>query len=484
MTLKTVPLLLILFSVAIPLAVSVHLNQGHLIYTLDDPYIHLALARNIHQGHYGINPGESTAPSSSILWPFLLAPFAQTGVFILLPLFLNLIFAAVTGFLLFRFFRETNLIIFIVSVFAFNLAGLVLTGMEHSLQVLLTVVIAAGAAEFSTNGRCSGQLLAALVIAPLVRYECLAVSVPVLLFLFFTGEKKRSLTAAVILFVCLAGFSLFLLSIGLEPLPASVFAKSSVVSGAGTVHSLLANLKASLESIRGIVQAAFVFPLVLYGLGRNHSRRQRLLAWASAFAVVLHLLAGRFGWFHRYGVYIWVYSVMICFHLYRDSLEKYRMIAAVILAAAGFSYLSGYLRIPHASSNIYRQQYQMSRFVDGWLREPVALNDLGLVALGSEYYVLDLWGLATPEALDGSSDPLWVDSAAASHGINCAIVYMEELPGIQHWRRVARLELHPPLVVCASGGVDFLSAPWADADSLLLKIESFAETLPDGIDLI
>ena len=43
------------------------LNNGHLVYTLDDPYIHLALAENIIHGHYGVNAGEFSAPSSSIL---------------------------------------------------------------------------------------------------------------------------------------------------------------------------------------------------------------------------------------------------------------------------------------------------------------------------------------------------------------------------------------------------------------------------------
>ena len=53
------------------------LNSGLLVYTLDDPYIHLALAENIKQGHYGINISEFSAPSSSPLWPFILAPFSS-----------------------------------------------------------------------------------------------------------------------------------------------------------------------------------------------------------------------------------------------------------------------------------------------------------------------------------------------------------------------------------------------------------------------
>jgi len=38
-------------------------------YSLDDPYIHLALAENMARGHFGVNLGEASNPSSSIIWP-------------------------------------------------------------------------------------------------------------------------------------------------------------------------------------------------------------------------------------------------------------------------------------------------------------------------------------------------------------------------------------------------------------------------------
>src|SRR5689334_1757083 len=48
-------------------------NGGHFAYTLDAPYTQMALAEQITHGTYGLNPGEPASPSSSILWPFLLA---------------------------------------------------------------------------------------------------------------------------------------------------------------------------------------------------------------------------------------------------------------------------------------------------------------------------------------------------------------------------------------------------------------------------
>lgn len=472
-----------LAAVAVPLAVSLVNNDGFLIYTLDDPYIHLTLASEISRGHYGINPGEYSAPSSSIIWPFILAPFASAGFYTALPLILNLLFALGTVAVFSRTYGPGNGLIVMVSIFAFNLAGLVLTGMEHSIQVLLTAAAALGLTSHARRGLPPGWLYPVLFLAPLVRYECLAVSLPALAYLFLAGRKKAAVITLLLLLAALGLFSLFLMDLGLDPMPSSVFAKSSVVSGSGTLRSIAGNLRASLSSFRGFMQTILLVPLVLAAI-RGKNRRTRMLAGSAAVSVILHLLAGRFGWFHRYGVYIWMYSVTMCFFLYRKPIEKNRLVFAGLLLVMSADYLSGYLNLPGASSNIYRQQYQMRRFVHHWLDEPVAVNDLGLVAMGAGHYVLDLWGLASPGALEGSSDAAWVDSAAVANSIRYAVVYRDEIEGIQHWTSVARMELHPPLVVCPSGGVDFLSAPWGDADSLSLLLQGFAETLPRGIDLV
>ncbi len=179
-----------LAAVAVPLAVSLVNNDGFLIYTLDDPYIHLTLASEISRGHYGINPGEYSAPSSSIIWPFILAPFASAGFYTALPLILNLLFALGTVAVFSRTYGPGNGLIVMVSIFAFNLAGLVLTGMEHSIQVLLTAAAALGLTSHARRGLPPGWLYPVLFLAPLVRYECLAVSLPALAYLSLREGKS------------------------------------------------------------------------------------------------------------------------------------------------------------------------------------------------------------------------------------------------------------------------------------------------------
>ncbi len=476
---RAVAVTITLAAIYLPLVLSLYLNQGHFVYTLDDPYIHLALADNISHGHYGINEGENTAPSSSVLWPLLLVPFAGFNHFYLVPLVLNVLFAALTALLLAGYFRWENLPFTLAALFGFNLAGLVLTGMEHSLQVLLVTAATVMLVEFAGNGKLRTLLFPVLTLLPLVRYECMAVSLPSFIFLFLSGKRKKSLLWFSLSLLLTGGFSLYLVSLGLNPLPASVMAKSSVVSG---TSGPFINMISSLGTFRGMAQF-LLFILLLVCVFRERGRR-RLLAGTAALSVLMHLSAGRFGWFHRYGVYMWVWSALLCFELCSIRLSRFKAWVLILFLLLSGNYLSGYTKIALASSNIYRQQFQMRRFVHNILNEPVAVNDLGLVCFGYDHYVLDLWGLATPEALEGSLDPLWVDSAAAASGVDFAIVYRDELPGIQHWTQVASMELDPPLVVCAQGGVDFLAAPWADPDRLFNLLCDFNCFLPEGIDLI
>src|SRR5205085_3773753 len=119
-------------------------NGGVFTYTIDDPYIHLVLARSLAGGHYGYNPGEFSSPSSSILFPFLLIPFVLVGAGTYGPLIMNTIAMLLSVDVLHRWLTDelnadgpTAGVLTLTIAFGLNIVGLVFTGMEHSLQVLL-----------------------------------------------------------------------------------------------------------------------------------------------------------------------------------------------------------------------------------------------------------------------------------------------------------------------------------------------------------
>src|SRR5579872_6646054 len=75
---------------------SISLCGGRLVFSLDDPYIHLAVADHILSGGYGVNADEFSSPSSSILWPYLLALTEALHLGVWGPLLINASAAAGT----------------------------------------------------------------------------------------------------------------------------------------------------------------------------------------------------------------------------------------------------------------------------------------------------------------------------------------------------------------------------------------------------
>ena len=115
------------------------LNYGKFVFTLDDPYIHLSLAEQIFNGEYGINPNHKSAPSSSILWPFILAPFAGLEIAPYIILFLNLSCALLTAYFA-TFFISQNLkktpLLNTIRIQAYSLSSMLMPPPSPTTQIL------------------------------------------------------------------------------------------------------------------------------------------------------------------------------------------------------------------------------------------------------------------------------------------------------------------------------------------------------------
>ncbi|MFX0063963.1 MAG: hypothetical protein ACFFC7_17475, partial [Candidatus Hermodarchaeota archaeon] len=85
-------------SIFVLLLLSLNTNQGHLVYALDDPYIHMAIAKNfVKHGIFGVTRHEFTAASSSPLWTlFLSCIYFIFGVNELAPFIINILLASIT----------------------------------------------------------------------------------------------------------------------------------------------------------------------------------------------------------------------------------------------------------------------------------------------------------------------------------------------------------------------------------------------------
>lgn len=451
-----------------------HATDGHFTYTLDDPYIHMALAKQIWNGHFGINPEEFSAPSSSLLWPLILAPFASfEHLFEWMPLVINSLCVVASGLLWLAILDDKRRWIgagmTLCVLYATNAYGLVFTGMEHSLQVLLVLLIVYCMLypdKWLVSTRLAAIFYLALIMLPLIRYEGLAISLPVLAYLFAQGEKRNALLAGSILLLLLTGFSLFLYHLGLGVLPSSIIAKSAH----GSLDSLALNVNANIMLYGYLLPPIAVMYLSL-------SNRNPTLALVLISVTLLHFVFGRHGWFGRYEVYFVTFILAIGLHMLFSSNPSFR--GAALLLPLAFPQLTFPTNHTHqAAANIYYQQGQMAE-LSVLLNDKVAVNDLGLVALRTQHYVLDLWGLGSREALtlrlSADRDPAWMETLMQKHDVHYALIYdgwFSFKP--DNWIKVGELSLQLPLITPADKTVALYANTPAAAEKLSTMLKTFA----------
>jgi hypothetical protein len=151
------------------------------VYALDDPYIHLTLARNLATtGVLGLNPGEWSSASSSPAWTLLLAGVDRlVGDRVGAPLALNLLICAGLAWWIVGFLEALGyppaLVLVLGGAFVLlvPLVPLAFSGMEHLLHlaVVVALVVTTAAAVEGRGPAVWPLLLAAAATA--VRYESL-----------------------------------------------------------------------------------------------------------------------------------------------------------------------------------------------------------------------------------------------------------------------------------------------------------------------
>lgn len=454
-------------------------NGGNFTYTLDDPYIHLALARNIWGGSYGINVLEHSAPSSSVIWPYILAPFSAlpNRIFEYLPLLINTVCAVTSGYWIFRLFSElgakTSLVLGIVFMLTFNVYGLVFTGMEHNLQVMCIIVVAYGVSNFRNvtfNRDYRFIFYLCLTILPLVRYEGLAISLPILGLMLFKGDRTWASLSTIIIILFLGTFSFHLHALGLGFLPSSVLAKSSHTG----IRSILENAIANVRMYGWLLALVTAYCMYLWKLDRAFSI-------AIVTVTTLHFLFGKYGWYGRYEVYYVLFLGLLMTKSLVQCLPKsWVYLCSMPLAFPTLIYAT--LTTPLAASNVHQQQAQMAE-IARLLDEKIAVHDLGLVALRGNNYVLDLWGLGSIEALKlrnlSPNDPQWISRLMKEKGVEYAFVYDSWFPiKPADWIKVGELKLRGKQITANYHTVSLYSVTSSGVGKLTSVLKSYKTTNP------
>lgn len=483
-------------------------NNGVFVYSLDDAYIHLAIVENLLKGHYGVNFHEYSAASSSIIWPFLLVPFLANEYS---PLFLNLIFSILSIFTLTKIFERTfkNLqrstkLLFISSfttmfVLVTNLIAILFLGMEHSLQITVTLLIVLGLIVEYEENRLPRWFLFTLFLAPLVRYENMAICLPVGLYLFVNGYKKQMFILFSGIVTSLAAFSVFLYSLDLGFLPSSILAKSSTMKALEYSNKYLQQLSKNVRHKTALLLFVnclfFSFHILMSKVPKRFKDKKNQMALTVIVACLVHIIFGRFSAKQRYEAYIISYAMVLLVYFLGPVLSRFFQEKKSILFALGFlliantSLLFVSKKMIHLTAttalgcnNIYEQQYQMHRFVTEYYKKPVGINDLGYVSYKNPNYVLDFAGLASLKALKfrfEKPDSKWMKRLADKKNVELVMIYpawFKKLP--QSWKKVGVLHLGRDKASPFSSKVHFYATDEEAYVEIASLVKDFKKTLP------
>jgi hypothetical protein len=130
----------------------------------------------------------------------------------------------------------------------------------------------------------------------------------------------------------------------------------------------------------------------------------------------------------------------------------------------------------------------MHRFAVNYYKKPVAVNDLGYVSYKNNNYVLDLWGLASIDALkyrktNHSSE--WVNKLTKSNDIELAMIYEDWFKSISDdWIKIGELHLGKKKVTPAHNKVAFFAMNQNAYVGIVAQLHRFIKTLPHDVEFI
>jgi hypothetical protein len=505
---------------------SLKLNQGHVVYAMDDTYIHMAMAKNLaRHGVWGATPFQFTSASSSPLWTFLLsAIYFLFGVNSITPLVLNILFASLLVLALGWMLESLatglpRVFIFgvLLSVLFFApIPSLVFSGLEHILQTLVTLLFVFYASRVLTGQSLAlwpGRvvLVALGFLASTARYEGLfAVGVVALLLCF-----RRQMRLALVVLFCsvLPLFVIGWVSVrqGWFWLPNSVVLKGNLPLSPGdrlasfAAHAATAFASSGLRAAR-LMAVSLLLMLYRFSKGKGGDDPLQWLMGIFVATGFLHLVLARAGWLYRYEAYLVAIGlVAVAAPLYEfvqhwprtflmSAGEWAGLVAlALILLTTNVLWSAGFdsLRIiARATNNTYLWHYQMGRFVQRYYQgSALAVNDLGAVNFMADIQCTDFHGLADLDVaramLQKRFDPQFMDALARSRNVRAALVddnWLGFYGGTPRaWLLAGRWKFNDR-VVLASPALSFYALTEAARQQLIENLRDFSSRLPPGVE--
>ncbi|MDO8735746.1 MAG: hypothetical protein Q7K29_01505 [Thermoleophilia bacterium] len=415
---------------------SLSTQDGTFVYTQDDAYIHMAMAKNMAtHGNWGVNAGEFQSASSSPLWVLMLSfLYLFFGVNVITPFLMNIVFVTLTVVAAYFILRQQgiqsryNFLVLLGLIFIASLPPLVMLGMEHSLHILLTLLFVYLATLVLTSdekGSLSRNAKWLLVVTPffaLCRYESLVIIGLVFLMILL---KKRWLLALSVL--------------GLAALPVGIFGLISIRNGAQFLPNsvelktgtpllpfaawLKTNIRHAYLPVKRLVASSLFLNLGLasglilfltFGLRKAREWNQVLVMNSILILAVFFHFQNNPSPNYRYDAYLISLGIIaISIPLFRyiagrswPGQKRELLLLAVFSVPLVLLFMVPFLNrsyinhkvAPLETRRTYEQHMFMSEFVNRYYSgKGVALNDIGAINYYADISSVDLWGLGTNE---------------------------------------------------------------------------------------
>ncbi len=519
-----IAILILYLMLTILTLLSIRNTRGNLIYAIDDPYIHMAIAKNFAEyGVWGVTRYGFTSSSSSPFWTLLLsAIYSIFGVNQVCPFILNIIFATLLCILVYEILRKHRLksslilIVLLIIFFFTPLPSIIFTGQEHTIHVLISIFFVYVSANILTSTKSKFKeillllLLSMLVIS--IRYEGLFLVFVVCCLLMIRRKPLHALLTGATGILPIYFYGIHSLSNGWNFFPNSILLKGRMPES----YSFTSVMKFFINFFDRImaINNSHIFMLILLAIVLLYLQIRRYKKiWDKRIVMliilvataILHMLFADTGWFFRYEAYLVGLGITVLaisvpkffIDAAKSKLNKWKvslnilLILLILLTIVPFSVrgFDALRKIPQATKNIYEQQYQIGLFLSKYYEgEGVAANDIGAIDFLADIRVLDVWGLANIDVAKAIRKKYYttdfVSNLAAKKNIRIAVIYdiaLQEYGGIpSQWIKLGAWKISNN-IVCGDDSVSFYAVDTSEADNLMRNLKDFSSHLPKDV---
>jgi hypothetical protein len=492
-------------------------THGVFMYPFDDTFIHLQIAKNLTHGHWGIST-EFASASSSLLYTIVLAIFRFVSSSTLIPFIVNCLAGiAIVWFL--HLWLQKHIVsslaqgaIMLLAFFVTPLALMVVTGMEHTLQCLLSFIFIFYFSDWLESSRNKPgsaipvSIYVAAALAASIRYEGLFLIGIACIMLLYYKKIKQAFLLGLIGVLPVVIYGIFSLTKGSYFLPNSVLVKSETFSYSGIpgmiTHILFEKLTyarnglAALSTQRWLI----ILPLLYLGFKKYIRPSYSFIIIFLLVTAILQLSLASTGYLYRYEAYLFFCSTIIMavlFYQYgKQAFEDWKLgtLRIILLILVFFLFFPIVLRSTsaleksvQACKNIYEQQYQMAQFSKShYFNSTIAANDIGALSYFTNASIVDLWGLSTIEVTKSKKGRYWtpafLDSLSRSRGVNMAIIYDSWFPDslTSKWKKAGTWQIQNN-VICGDDIVSFYALDSTGYSTLYNNLKSFEHRLPPTV---